>query len=73
MNCLSCANLDLQTYKEHARTGLGACLAAKFSGRFRSFIRERSCSMFAPAANDVVEARVAWANKSNLSTKEGEK
>lgn len=63
MNCLSCANLDLKSHPEHTRVGLGACLAARFAGKFRSYSQERNCSMFAPADKEVVEARMVWANK----------
>lgn len=73
MNCLSCANLDLKSYPQHSRVGLGACLASRESGKFRSFTRERNCSMFAPAEKDVVEARMVWANKAKLSNNRGEK
>lgn len=72
--CLSCANLDLKSNPGHTKVGLGACLAAKFSGKFRSFSKERNCSMFVPAAKDVVEARMVWADKQkSKSTNEGEK
>jgi hypothetical protein len=73
MNCLSCANLDLKSHPNHARVGLGACLSVRVIGKFRSFSQERNCSMFAPAEKDVVEARIAWANKQKQSTNEGEK
>lgn len=72
MNCLACANLELKSSPAHTKVGLGACLAAKFSGKFRSFRAERNCSMFVPAAKDVVEARIVWADKQSLN-KKGEK
>lgn len=65
VQCINCANLDLQTFREHSKVGYGRC---KFhaGGQFVSITYLRPGSRFKQAETEVIEARYVWARKLGL-------
>lgn len=62
MKCLTCANLDLQTFKKHSATGFGKCKHEEV-GMFVNITRERTCKRFTQAEGKTITSRQEWADK----------
>ncbi len=62
VKCLGCANLDLQTFKNHAAQGAGRCPRDPV-GVFVNIKADRECKSFKPGDVDLVDKRIAWAEK----------
>jgi hypothetical protein len=63
MKCAHCSNLDTTTHERHAALGFGQCKVAPIA-TFVSLTRDRECSKFKQASEQVIEARrTDWNNR----------
>lgn len=62
VQCLGCANLDLQTHKKHAAEGLGRCPSDPV-GTFVNIKLQRDCKKFKAVDGEVLAKRMEWAKK----------
>lgn len=65
VECVGCTRLDLKEYPDHAKLGWGCC-SADPPFVFVRVQMARNCASFDPAPEEIVTARVVWANKNPL-------
>jgi hypothetical protein len=61
--CLHCTELDLRTFREHAKVGMGRCKREELPGVFVTVAYDRACTQFVQASEGVIAKREEWRAK----------